>query len=392
MHDVAIIGAGPAGAIAAIALRRFGLDILLIEQHRFPRDKVCGECLSSVGIDVLAELGLAAIVAKLLPVELTRVLVHAGDGSNFQLNLPRAMWGISRHAMDQVLFESACETRQSPGEKKITIMQPARVEFIAPGHPPSIRVRDLVSNTCSEISAKYLIVADGKGALLPDRPKATTDLGVKTHFANVDGPRDAIDLFGVDGHYGGLAPIEGDRWNAAFSIPAAMVAKFRGEFDSLFEQLLRQNRILKMRLANATRIGPWLTSPLPRFAVARTWPAGVIPIGNAAAALEPIGGEGMGLAMRSAVLAARHIGQALQSDREITARDIEKIQTDFRGLWSLRRAACRSIALMISNPLAAEAMTAIAGGEANRNSSSANIARIALSAMGKSEHRSFRAE
>ena len=65
MQDAAIIGAGPAGAIAAIELRRLGLDVLLIEQHRFPRDKVCGECLSSVGIDVLEELGLAASIAKL---------------------------------------------------------------------------------------------------------------------------------------------------------------------------------------------------------------------------------------------------------------------------------------------------------------------------------------
>jgi 2-polyprenyl-6-methoxyphenol hydroxylase-like FAD-dependent oxidoreductase len=383
MHDIAIIGAGPAGAAAAIELRRFGLDVLLIEQHRFPRDKVCGECLSSVGIDVLEELGVAAIVAKMSPVELTRVLVHAGDGSNFQLKLPRAMWGISRHGLDQVLFASACETRESRGEKNITLMQPARVESIAPGNPPSIRVRDLASNACSVIPAKYVIVADGKGALLPNRPKATSDLGVKTHFANVDGPRDAIDLFGVDGHYGGLAPIEGDRWNAAFSIPAAMVAKFRGDLDRLFEQVLQQNPILKMRLAHATRIGPWLTSPLPRFAVAKSWPTGVIPIGNAAAALEPIGGEGMGLAMRSAVLAARHIGLALQDNREMNALEIEKIQNDFRRLWSLRRAACRSIAVMISNPLAAEAMTAIAGSEANSASGGANIARIALSAMGK---------
>ncbi|MGD1277536.1 MAG: FAD-dependent oxidoreductase [Tepidisphaeraceae bacterium] len=42
MHDVAIIGAGPAGCAAAIALRRLGRAVLLIEQQRFPRDKVCG--------------------------------------------------------------------------------------------------------------------------------------------------------------------------------------------------------------------------------------------------------------------------------------------------------------------------------------------------------------
>ena len=60
------------------------------------------------------------------------------------------------------------------------------------------------------------------------------------------------------------------------------------------------------------RVGPWLVSPLPRFSVARRWPERVIPVGNAAAALEPIGGEGMGLALRSAELAAAALAEAIR--------------------------------------------------------------------------------
>ena len=58
------------------------------------------------------------------------------------------------------------------------------------------------------------------------------------------------------------------------------------------------------RFRQAQRDSEWLASPLPRFAFARPWPGGIIPLGNAAAAIEPVGGEGMGLAMRSAEMAA----------------------------------------------------------------------------------------
>src|SRR5690242_730212 len=57
-----VIGAGPAGSIAAMLLARAQWDVTLVEQHRFPRDKVCGECLSSLGVDVLTRLDLDTTV------------------------------------------------------------------------------------------------------------------------------------------------------------------------------------------------------------------------------------------------------------------------------------------------------------------------------------------
>jgi 2-polyprenyl-6-methoxyphenol hydroxylase-like FAD-dependent oxidoreductase len=109
-----------------------------------------------------------------------------------------------------------------------------------------------------------------------------------------------LKLFGVTGHYVGVAPIEDGRSNVAFSVPAKRLEAFRGDLDALWRQLLTENPTLAERFGGAERVSDWLASPLPRFAIQRRWPEGVIPLGNAAAALEPIGGEGMGLAMRSA--------------------------------------------------------------------------------------------
>ena len=177
---------------------------------------------------------------------------------------------------------------------------------------------------------------------------------------DVDGPRDGIELFGVRGHYGGVAPIEPsedavDRWNAAFSVPAAMLQAYGGNIDALFAETIRQNPSLIRRFAKARRTGAWLASPLPRFGVARVWPAGVIPLGNAAAALEPIGGEGMGLAMRSAELAAAAL---------VEGSGIERLRAAFDALWQTRRLACRAAAMVVSRPgLSGAALDWVRGNE-----------------------------
>src|SRR4051795_8555386 len=55
-HDVAIIGAGPAGTSATITLARTGATVLLLERGRFPRHKVCGEFVSAESLNLLAGL------------------------------------------------------------------------------------------------------------------------------------------------------------------------------------------------------------------------------------------------------------------------------------------------------------------------------------------------
>jgi 2-polyprenyl-6-methoxyphenol hydroxylase-like FAD-dependent oxidoreductase len=97
----------------------------------------------------------------------------------------------------------------------------------------------------------------------------------------------------------------------------------------------------------AQRVGDWLVSPLPRFPVSKHWPQRVIPIGNSAAALEPIGGEGMGLAMRSAELAAEAILDAIAIGAPV---DVAKLHRQYQKLWAMRRFICRIGGKIISSP------------------------------------------
>jgi menaquinone-9 beta-reductase len=328
MIDALVIGAGPAGSFAALLLARAGLSVLLVEQHTFPRDKVCGECLSALGIDVLSGAGLNDFPFS--PVLLTRTLIHAVNGSSCEVELPRPMWGLSRHALDDYLLQLA----RSAG---VRVLQPARCEAIS----PRAIIRDLITNKIETVEARHVLRADGKAP----SDLATGEFGIKTHFVGVDGPADAIELFAVDGSYGGLAPIEGDRWNAAFVAPTARLREYHGDIDALFASMILENQVLAKRLSGARRISPWLAAPLPRFGLQNDWPNQIIPIGNAAAAIEPIGGEGMGIALSSAELAADAIVNARRIGGPV---DIHYLRSEYFRLWQVRRAACRGLALAIS--------------------------------------------
>jgi flavin-dependent dehydrogenase len=338
-----VIGGGPAGSVAATMLARSGVAVTLIEQSRFPRDKACGECVSDLGARTLIGQDLFAPLHELTPVLLTRAcFVPAGQSPiAFELRLDAPMLGITRRRMDAALLEAARDSGA-------TIRQPARVIDIPPGFPPAISLRDLVRNSVESLGADVILVADGRGHLAGGKPPATGDLGLKAHFEGVDAHPDTIHLFGLHHHYAGLAAVsDGDRtlWNLACNVPAALVRRHRGDHEALLADMRAQNSALDRALRPATRAGDWLACPLPRFAVQGRWPPGVIPIGNAAAALEPIGGEGMGLAIASAALAARFVV-------ENGAENATALRKAFQRMWRGRRFACRTTALLLSRPLA----------------------------------------
>lgn len=361
MSRAIIIGGGPAGSTAAVVLARAGWDVTLIEQHRFPRDKVCGESLSALGAGVLQRLGLFELIRAAGAVEITRAALRSADGRSSMQVLPAPMWGISRARLDTVLLDAAFKSGAQ-------VLQPARCESIQ----PTLTCRDLSNNRLFTLPADWVLLADGKGAFL-GRRAATADLGIQTHYDQVDGLRDAVELFGVTGHYVGLAPIEGERWNIAFSVPVARVQRFEGNLAALLNAVVRENRLLAQRLNGARRVSDFLASSLPRFSVAEEWPERVIPLGNAAAALEPIGGEGMGLAMHSAEMAGEELIAAQRGRRAI---DVARLRGAFSRMWRTRSLACRGLARLLSTPL-------LAGEVTDWAASSESLSRNVLAWMGK---------
>lgn len=368
IRTILIIGGGPAGAVAGVLLARAGLDVTLVERQRFPRDKVCGECISATGLATLGRSGLGEVLGRLGPAELTRATLVGPDGVSATHELGLPMWGLTRRRMDTALI---AEVAAAGGR----VVQPARAESVvstAEGVRVVVRHED---NRIENLAADLAIVADGKSALMGDagKPAATTDLGIKAHFRGVRADSRSIHLFTLDGHYGGLAAVEDGLWNVALSVPQALVRAGGGDLAALWEGWVEGNPFLRAAFVGAERQGEFLASPLPRFAVRNRWPVRVIPVGNAAAALEPIGGEGMGLAMRSAELAAGAIVVAREGGRGV---DLVALRREFARLWRTRRPACRTVAIMMSQPAIARAVIPF-----SRSAESAT--RMVLGLMGK---------
>ena len=106
MYDAIIIGAGPAGCIAAILLARGGRNVCLIEQHRFPRDKVCGECLSAWDIRPLGAWDCPRHSIDSRRSVSRELRIHPAAARSSQIALPEPMWGISRRRLDHWLLDT----------------------------------------------------------------------------------------------------------------------------------------------------------------------------------------------------------------------------------------------------------------------------------------------
>ncbi|MEV0156224.1 geranylgeranyl reductase family protein [Micromonospora sp. NPDC050686] len=105
MWDVVVVGAGPAGAAAALAARRAGARVLLLDRYDFPRDKACGDGIAAHALDVLGELGVTGAVDGYAPLPALRLV--APGGGVVARELPRPAYTVPREVFDARLVAAA---------------------------------------------------------------------------------------------------------------------------------------------------------------------------------------------------------------------------------------------------------------------------------------------
>ena len=128
--DALVIGGGPAGTSAAIGLALAGWKVVLAEQHAYPRQKVCGECLPAGAFALLDELGVGDRVREHAGPVLTRV--GWMDAQSIVLaDMPacrttREPYGraLGRDVLDEILMNRAREAG-------VEVRQPARVTQVS---------------------------------------------------------------------------------------------------------------------------------------------------------------------------------------------------------------------------------------------------------------------
>lgn len=107
IHDLVVVGAGPAGAAATITARRLApdADIVVVDRAEFPRDKACGDALSSDAVAELARLGASHAVEGFAAVE--RIRLRSPGGREVAARPPATAYVVPRRILDDRLARTA---------------------------------------------------------------------------------------------------------------------------------------------------------------------------------------------------------------------------------------------------------------------------------------------
>ena len=313
--DVAIAGAGPAGTSAAIHLALQGLTVLLVEQKKFPRPKLCGEFISPECLTHFERLGVAKQINAARGAHLLETSFYSRSGGKvtvpsdwFKTNT--AAIGLSRAEMDNLLLKRARELGVHVLEEA-QVLDVIREEEIVRG----VYVKE--SNQPQEYRAHLTIDATGRNRALAHKiNKGETPrrrarfVAFKAHFENARLAPDACEIYFYRGGYGGVSGVEKGLSNLCFITTAGDARKFGPDVQEVMQTTILTNRRAAFTLGNAEVRSEWLSVALESFGRHTLVPApGLLMIGDAAAFIDPFTGSGMLMALESGAIAAQAIGQ-----------------------------------------------------------------------------------
>jgi flavin-dependent dehydrogenase len=311
LTDLSIIGGGPAGTSAAIHALRSGLTVSIFERDTFPRDKVCGEFISSESLNMLkcaipaATDGGATIRSAEFVSQRGRVLAFP---------LPHSCLGLSRRVLDWSLWQSAqslgADARAGVAARKVSRMVGAGQRFW-----------EIETEDGERHCARRLLAACGRwwrleGLASPvEAHKVDCSgewLGAKAHFRGV-APRDVVEMYFFPGGYCGLAPIEEGLYNACCLVRTSLSKQATANVNH-FASWLRQvanSPALAERLRAAAQVGPTVATAPVQPKRGRPVQQDVTLAGDAAGFLDPFTGEGISMALHGGRLAALEIARSV---------------------------------------------------------------------------------
>ncbi len=334
--DTIIIGAGPAGSIAARVLALAKRSVLLIDKHNFPRPKVCGGCLNASAHKSLAACGLGDLPSLLRarPLNELRVFIE-GNEQHLPLNGNVA---LSRDVLDHALvlgaIEAGAEFIPDASAERIELLDHARLIHLhhgTPLHARAVLVAAGLQSTLIDGELPEIIAADsrlGIGAAVVAAPPYYSD--------------GAVFMACGAGGYVGMVRQEDARLNIAAAFDSAYLREFPHPGLAVAEILQHAG----LPPIDALRDARWHGTPRLTRCRTRVSAPRLLVLGDAASYVEPFTGEGMAWAMRSGLLASE-----LLLSHEQWAPVIEKEwQSQHDKNVRSQQTSCKIVARLLRTP------------------------------------------
>jgi flavin-dependent dehydrogenase len=329
--DVAIIGAGPAGSTLAALLAQRGVRVAVFDRDVFPRDKLCGEFLSYDALPVLAGLGVTdAIDAAGAPhIDRCRVI---GSKRTYEFALPKPARGASRMFLDDLLLRTA----EGNG---------------------AIRRDGHAVTALDDIRATAVVGAWGRWGRFDQqlqrgfvRDRSHRNFGFKRHYFAAAAPAQSIDLYSFWRGYLGVNAVEGGITNICGLVHASRLSGHKGRWDAFVEMIRAEEpRLEGLYGAHVPAQEGYLSSEPVIFRARSAVEGGVFMIGDASGIIDPLTGNGMAMAIQSALLAAPMLLRLVETPTRRT-----EIEQDYRrahrAFFAPRIAWSRAVAMLLSRP------------------------------------------
>ncbi|MBA4695001.1 MAG: NAD(P)/FAD-dependent oxidoreductase [Candidatus Poseidoniales archaeon] len=350
--DCIVVGGGPGGAAAASYLAMEGKKVLLIEKGVWPRDKVCGDAVGGKSLGHVSALGVKAKLESTTHFRVTGIVFSSPNGSEVTVPLPEedvekmeAGYSLPRQQFDWLLFERATELVVENGGHVIqgaTVTEVHDVDGKITGVEIGIGGKRGEKRTYTapwtigaggyQCPVARKVVKDLAGEELVDRMHYCG--GYREYWSGVkgcEGNAGNIEIHFVDGVIPGyfwLFPLGEGRVNVGIGMVLGLMDKQKKKLKSLQASVIANHPSFKERFADAEMIegtgkGWQLPFGSPRKGEKnqprRAYSPGALLVGDAASLVDPFSGEGVGNALVSGEMAARHVienkgGQEYQTE------------------------------------------------------------------------------
>jgi geranylgeranyl reductase family protein len=328
VRDVVVVGGGPAGAATAVLLKQRGHDVLILDEARFPRDKVCGEGVSPEAWRLLADLGVDGAVRALAPHPLRGMAVTAPDGTCFRgdyRGAPRPGFAVRRERFDRVLLERAREAGVEVREgMRATglLWRAGAVEGVTAVNgrgPETLRARLVVG-----ADGRRSVVARRLGLLREHR--RLRKFAVRGYWEGMQGLEERGEMHGGGGGYCGVAPLSPTRANVTFVLDRREMLAAAGDLEAFYRRMLQRWPRIAERLETAVLLSPPRAVGPLALEASRVSAPGALLVGDAAGFYDPFTGEGVTLALGSAELAAEVADRCLRAASFRALREYDRVR------------------------------------------------------------------